>query len=380
MAKAYITRTSNFLPNSIVSNDEMEEYLGFINYNKSRSKALVLRSNKIRARYYALTKDGESTHNNADLTALAIKNLFTENPDEIKEVDLLCCGTSSPDHMMPAHGVMVHGALPEMNPIEVITPAGNCCAGMHALKYAFMSLSLGDKTKAVCTGSERISKQLRSEHYEEEIQELSKLQDLPYLAFEKDFLRWMLSDGAGTFMLETEPNKTGISLEIDWMESVSFANQEEACMYMASDKTPNGELKGFADFTPQESVKQSIFSIKQDARQLDGKIVELSFVKIPEIFEKHNLTSDGLDYFLVHMSSYYFENKIAQHWDDLNMPIPKDKWFTNLETKGNVGAGSIYLMVDELFNSGKLKKGEKILLVVPESARFSYVYCLLTVC
>jgi 3-oxoacyl-[acyl-carrier-protein] synthase-3 len=37
-------------------------------------------------------------------------------------------------------------------------------------------------------------------------------------------------------------------------------------------------------------------------------------------------------------------------------------------------------MVEELANSGKLKKGDKILLSVPESARFSYSYALLTVC
>ena len=62
------------------------------------------------------------------------------------------------------------------------------------------------------------------------------------------------------------------------------------------------------------------------------------------------------------------------------MHIPKEKWFTNLATKGNVGSASIYLMVDELFKSGKLKKGERLLLVVPESSRFSYSYCHLTVC
>ena len=30
--------------------------------------------------------------------------------------------------------------------------------------------------------------------------------------------------------------------------------------------------------------------------------------------------------------------------------------------------------------SGKLKKGQKILVMIPESARFSYSYCMLTVC
>ncbi|MBQ0788287.1 MAG: hypothetical protein KBT69_12350, partial [Oceanihabitans sp.] len=51
-----------------------------------------------------------------------------------------------------------------------------------------------------------------------------------------------------------------------------------------------------------------------------------------------------------------------------------------LSKVGNVGAGSIYIMLEELANSGKLKKGQKILLSVPESARFAYAYALLTVC
>jgi 3-oxoacyl-[acyl-carrier-protein] synthase-3 len=44
-----------------------------------------------------------------------------------------------------------------------------------------------------------------------------------------------------------------------------------------------------------------------------------------------------------------------------------------------VGAGSPYLMLDELFRSGKLKKGDTLLMMIPESARFNYAYVLLTV-
>jgi len=46
---------------------------------------------------------------------------------------------------------------------------------------------------------------------------------------------------------------------------------------------------------------------------------------------------------------------------------------------GNVGAASIFLMINELFNNGKLKKDDRLLLLVPESARFSYMYAMLTV-
>jgi 3-oxoacyl-[acyl-carrier-protein] synthase-3 len=87
-----------------------------------------------------------------------------------------------------------------------------------------------------------------------------------------------------------------------------------------------------------------------------------------------------VDHFLPHMSSDFFKEKIFKRLIENETGIPYDKWFVNLTTLGNVGAASVYFMVDELFHSGKLKKGNKILLLVPESARFSYMYSLLTVC
>src|SRR5580704_13230956 len=93
----YITNTSIFLPNDPVPSDEMEEYLGYINNKPSKSKKIVLRNNGIVTRYYALNKQQKATHTNAQMTALAVKALFADNPEAIKEIDLLSCGTSSPD-------------------------------------------------------------------------------------------------------------------------------------------------------------------------------------------------------------------------------------------------------------------------------------------
>lgn len=68
LKEVYINNTSSFFPNQPVSNDEMEEYLGYINNTPSRSKAIVLRNNGIKNRFYALTKGGQSTHTNAQMT------------------------------------------------------------------------------------------------------------------------------------------------------------------------------------------------------------------------------------------------------------------------------------------------------------------------
>lgn len=380
MTEVYITRTASFLPNEKIDNDEMEDFVGLINGQKSKSKAIVLRNNGIKGRYYAITKDGKSTHTNAEMTALAVKGLFKKDPTEIKDVDLLCCGTSSPDQLMPSHAVMVHGHLPDMKAIEVISNAGVCCSGMHSLKYAFQAIKSGEKHKAVSTGSDRLAIHLRSENFVEEVKKLEALEQQGYLAFDKDFLRWMLSDGAASFLVEDKPNSSGISLKIDWLEGRSYANTMESCMYMAATKNEDGSLTSYADQTFEEIEENSTLSIKQDVKLLSANIVKLGFDHLKDIMADKGFNLNEVDHFLPHLSSFFFKDKIAEILVENGCPIPEEKWFTNLEYKGNVGAGSIYLMIDELFNSDKLKKGEKILLMVPESSRFSYMYCLLTVC
>lgn len=378
--EVYINKTSAYFPNNPVSNDEMELYLGLINGKPSKSKGIVLRNNGIKNRYYALTKEGKATHTNAQMTALAIKALFKEDPLKIKEMELLSCGTSSPDQMMPSHGVMTHGWLPEAEAIEVVSPAGVCCAGMHAIKYAYMAIRTGDIKIAVATGSERLSGLLVSNVFEEEVQKLKELKANPYIAFQQDFLRWMLSDGASAFLMSDKPNQNSLSLRLDWIEGISYANEIETCMCMGAEKMPDGTLKGFMDFTPEEIMNKSIFSIKQDITLLGNNIVPLGGKKIKEILDRKGITTRDIDYFMPHISSDFFKSKIYDMIEIYGGGIPYEKWFINLYTVGNVGAASAFLMIDELFHSGRLKKGQKLLLLVPESARFSYMYAMLTVC
>jgi 3-oxoacyl-[acyl-carrier-protein] synthase-3 len=378
--QVYINATSAYFPNDPVSNDEMEEYLGYIDGRPSKSKKIVLRNNGIINRYYALDKNGKSTHTNAQMTALAVKELFKDNPNKIKEIELLSCGTSSPDQVMPSHGVMTHGWLPDAESIEVVSPAGVCCAGMHAIKYAYLAIKSGETKLAVATGSERFSGLLVSDVFEEEAQKLKEMEENPFIAFQKDFLRWMLSDGASAFLMSDKPNETGLSLRLDWIEGASYANEMDTCMYMGGEKMEDGSLKGFMEYTPEEIMNKSIFSVKQDITLLSDNIVHLGGRKIKEIMDRKGLTSNDVDYFLPHISSDFFKSKIYDLVEHYGGGIPYEKWFINLYTVGNVGAASVYLMINELFHSGRLKKGEKILLLVPESARFSYMYAMLTVC
>jgi len=380
MGEVYITKIAKYFPNSPVSNAEMEEYLGLINERHSKTKGVVLRNNLIKNRYYALNKKSELTHSNAQIAAESVRALFKENPEEIKEVDLLACGTSSPDQMFPSHGVMTHGELTEMRTIEVVSPAGVCCAGMHAMKYAYLSVKAEERKKAVALGSERFSAFLRADKFKEEAVHLEELEKDPIIAFEKDFLRWMLSDGSGAVLLENKKADKGFSFKIEWIEGVSYANEFETCMYSGAVKNEDTSLTGYLDMTNEQMLDSSALSIKQDVTLLSENILGLGFKRLKEIFDEKGLTADDIDYMLPHISSFYFKDKIYDIFKNNGMEITWDKWFINLDKVGNVGAASIYLMLEEIQKNGTLKLGDKILLVVPESSRFSYMFAWLTVC
>lgn len=376
MFDVYITRAGKFLPNEAVSNDEMEGILGMINDAASKARRIVLRNNGITSRYYAIDKKGNITHNNAQLTINAIEELydssFTKN-----DVELLSCGTSSPDHLFPSHATMVHGLMGNRS-VELNSSSGVCCAGMNALKYGFLSVKSGNTKNAVCTGSERSSTWMLAEKFRNEVINLQALEEQPIIAFKKEFLRWMLSDGAGALLLENAP-KGNVSLKIEWIESFSYAHQLEACMYAGGEKQEDGSIKPWQDYKPEEWLNESIFSVKQDVKILEKHVLDLGSKSTKAALDKHNVNPDQVDYLLPHVSSNFFARRLYDSLLSYGVNIPEEKWFMNLGRVGNVGSASIYLMLEEIMKSGKLQKGEKLLLIVPESGRFTYSIAYLTV-
>lgn len=378
MFEVYITKAGKYLPNEPISNDEMESYLGLINDAASKARRIILRNNRITNRHYALDKNGKSTHNNAELTLLAIEKLYDQN-FTAKDMELLSCGTSTPDNFLPSHAAMVHGLLNNQS-VELNSSTGVCCAGMNSLKFGYLSIKSGNTKNAVCTGSERVSSWMLADKYEQEVTNLKNLEEQPIIAFKKDFLRWMLSDGAGAFLLENKPRNEGVSLRIEWMDAYSYAHELEACMYAGGDKLENGTIKPWSDYNPDEWLKESVFSIKQDVKLLDEHILVKGAESMQSALAKNNITSSDIDYFLPHVSSHYFITGLKKALEEKGVGVSDEKWFMNLGRVGNVGSASIYLALEELLNSGKLQKGQKILLSVPESGRFSFAYAYLTVC
>ena len=377
--EVFINKVAKSLPNDPVSNDEIEKRLGLIGDKPSRVKSIILRQNKIKTRYYAVDESGRFTHTNAQLTANAIQGLFETNEYSLNNIQLLCCGTSSPDQLLPSHASMVHGELPGAPTMEIMSASGVCCCSSAALKYGYMSILSGSTSNAICTGSELLAPILSAKNFNAEYEKLEELEQKPIIAFEKDFLRFMLSDGAGACLMSDVPNKKGISLKIEWIESISYANEIKTCMYQGAEKDDNGDLISWKVLESKEWLDKSIFSIKQDVRVLDAHVIRKSVEHIVNSLAKHRVKSTDIDFILPHVSSMYFYDRLKNGLAEAGSPFSDEKWFLNLMEVGNVGSASIYLMLEQIFNSGNLKPGQKLFVFNPESGRFSYSVALLTV-
>jgi 3-oxoacyl-[acyl-carrier-protein] synthase-3 len=386
---AFITAVSAFLPGQPVINDDLERYLGKVARIEAKTKQVILANNGIESRHYAIDPEtGTTTHSNAELAAEAVRRLLSTMPLgrelTLHDLECLCCGTSSPDQLLPGHASMVHGELGG-GPCEVVSTAGICLSGITALKYGALSVAVGTSKRAVATGSELASTFMRTSFFQATQGVTANQPETgkhhPAFSFEAEFLRWMLSDGAGAVLIESEPTVGGLSLRIDWIEIVSHAHCLETCMYAGAVKQADGSLRGWREYAVgSEAVWHGVFPIKQDARLLNREVIPTLVGKtLPEVVAKHGLKPEDIDWFLPHYSSQYFREPLRQQLQEIGFTIPEDRWFTNLVSKGNTGSASFYIMLEELFSSGRLQKGERILGFIPESGRFSVGWILLTV-
>ena len=380
LSDVYLTRTAAFLPNQPVSNDQMEAVLGMAGELPSRVKNMILRSNAIQTRYYAIDPASRAaTHTSSELAAEAVRALFAQGLSPA-DIGVLACGTSYPDQIMPGQGVMVHGLLPEIPPCEVLTTAGVCVAGMAAMKYAYNAVRTGEHAQAVAVASETASAVMRGENFRSEIRHKQLSEAKPEIGFEKDFLRWMLSDGAGAVQLSARPLPGQTNFKIRWIELFSYANEMPVCMY-AGGEVDDSVFAGWKTFSAEEREQRSIMAIKQDVKLLNEHIIHYTVEKpLQQLMRKHALLrADAIDWFLPHYSSGFFRDKVAAGLERIGLPIAQEKWFTNLHEKGNTGSASIYIILEEFMRRPDVQPGQQVLCYIPESGRFSTCFMLLEV-
>jgi 3-oxoacyl-[acyl-carrier-protein] synthase-3 len=151
-------------------------------------------------------------------------------------------------------------------------------------------------------------------------------------------------------------------------------------MYAGAVKNSDGSLTGWQQLTAEQRAEQSVMAVKQDVKLLNDNIIPYTVEKpLAQIIDQRQLKAADIDWFVPHYSSQFFRQRLADGLANIGFDIPFERWFTNLTSKGNTGSASIYIMLAELFASGQLQPGQKLLCYVPESGRFATAFMQLTV-
>jgi 3-oxoacyl-[acyl-carrier-protein] synthase III len=357
--ECFLTATGSYLPGDPVSNDRICDFLGKLDGESDVAQS-VLAMNGISQRHYAQDERQRATQDVYDLARRGVQACLAASTPR-QPITYLAAGTTYAPLAAPGIASIVHQRLQEAglisHPLEISSHSGICTSAAAALVAAVRGVQSGQHKSALCVGAEHASEVLKSSMIRP-IDDRANHTDLRKSQwFMAVFLRFMLADGAGAFLLESQPRSERLSLKVDWTHSMSFAHEAPLCMKL--DNTTR--------------------LLTQDVNVLTRHFYSLAAKFVSAALEQHQEQLDSYSMVLPHMSSYFFRRKMEKMMQalssDSERPVP---YWTNLATAGNTGAASIYVMLDHYLRRHQLNAGDRLMLFIPESGQFNFVLVSLT--
>ncbi len=372
--EVFINASGQFLPGEPVPNEQMTDYIGTISPDADRRGKQTLRNNGIRQRHYAINADGSTDLTVAEMAARALGSVLDCAETDPRSIGFLASATTQNDFMVPGMASQVHAAM-GLPPMEIANMQSVCASSMMALKAAALQVAQAEHDAALVCGAEFSSRYFRPGHY----LGTDAVAADGTLPGDADFLRWTLSDGAAGLLLENRPRERGLSLKIDWITLTSFADRFAPCMTGGAAQQDDGSLKPWSHFTSAEAAARAgAFQLRQDIDAL-YRMLPVWLGEFMRLVDTGRIDPLSVDWFCCHYSARSLRKEMTRLATRAGCMIPEERWFTNLYEKGNVGAASIFLILDDLLRSGNLSAGQKILLAVPESGQSIMAHAGLTV-
>lgn len=367
LQRTWIQGTGRHLPGPAVDNAGMDAYIAPLSKLSTRIKRRILAENGIQARHYAVDAEGRTLTSCAGMAGHAIRACLHDAGLALGDVGLLACGTAGGDALMPGFASMVLGEL-SGPPMQTFSSHGICASGVGAWEAAAASVELGAHAHALVAAAEMPSRLFKRSRY------AARAYDAD---FDAHFLRWMLSDGAGALALTSRPAaRDGLRLRLRFIHQKSFSGDYSVCMQLglSPDRT-----RSHLDYGAwHEAEADGALFLRQDIRLLPH-LFDVGVHEYASLAHAGWIDPARVDHFLCHYSSERFAPVVDELMHKAGLAIPRERWYSNLVTRGNTGAASIFVMLDEFLRTRTLRAGERILCFVPESGRFTVAFVLIEV-
>jgi 3-oxoacyl-[acyl-carrier-protein] synthase III len=308
-----VTGTGKYLPEKVLTNADLQCLV-------DTTDEWIVGRTGIKERRIAAPDQATS-----DLAIRAGRDALENAGVKAGDLDLIIVATVTPDMAFPATACFVQKELgaPRATCFDV---SAACSGFLYGMELARQFIATGSAQNALVIGADKLSA----------------------------IIDWtdrntcvLFGDGAGAAVLQPAGEGTG---EILSAYSGSNGNLDEIL------NVPGGGSRH--PLTP-ENIDAKTNTMKMSGREVYRHAVTTMMSASLEAIKRAGLTPDQIECFIPHQANLRIIETIAD-----KLHVPMDRFFVNLESYGNTSAAAVAIALDEAQRSGRIKRGDHILMVV----------------
>lgn len=308
-----ITGTGKHVPERVLTNEDLGRMV-------DTSDEWITTRTGIKNRRIADAHEATS-----DLAAAAARHALENAGVLAADLDLIVVGTVTSDMPFPATACFVQKALGATK-ATCFDVSGACSGFLYGVEIARAYIAAGLAEKALVIGADKLS----------------------------GIIDWtdrntcvLFGDGAGAAVLEAASPDGG---EIISTYSGSDGSLDEIL------NVPGG---GSRCPLTAENINAKLHTMKMAGREVYRQAVTTMVSAAKEAISRAGLTPDDIACFIPHQANLRIIETIAHKLD-----VPMSRFFVNLTEYGNTSAAAVAIALDEAQRSGRIKRGDHILMVV----------------
>lgn len=312
MAYAALRSIGAYAPKKILTNQDLAEMV-------DTSDEWITKRTGIKERHIAAKDEFTS-----DMGVEAAKKAIHRSGIEADEIDMVVCATISPDYFcMPSTATIISNKL-GLNNVTAFDISAACTGFVYILSIAKAFIESGMKKNVLIVGAEKLSA-------------ITDYQDRGTCI--------LFGDGAGAAVVSATDNKDEAIIDIHTGADGTFAD-----LLM----TPNG-----GSGSPHDSLDQEATSCFMQMKGNETfKVAVRTLTKdVVDILEANGINSEDIKHFVPHQANYRIIKAVGDA-----LKLNDEQVVLTVHKYGNTSGASIPMAINDIYEEGKLKKGELLLL------------------
>lgn len=265
----------------------------------------------------------ETEKTNSDLGACAAERAIEDAGLKAKDIDCILVATITPDSFFPSTACGVQAKIGAKDAAAMDVSAA-CSGFLYGMTLADALIRSGQYRNVLVIGSEVLSR---------------------FTDWEDRTTCVLFGDGAGAAVMTESDGTRGLLSSF-----IKSDGRLGRLLYL-----PGG---GSTHPATHETVDQHLHTIRMEGREVFKHAVRTMVDAAVHGLEKGEVHSDDIDLLITHQANMRIIDAVRER-----LKLPEEKVFINLQEFGNTSAASIPLALDQARREGRIRPGDKVLLV-----------------